>query len=93
VRQQCLGTRIDDNPLVGDAKRVLAPQIAAASQLMDLQNTFRLSAVKFCLKLDNPVHQRVLGRALGYAGQKQHRAIRDRSLSLQFVDEFLELTA
>jgi hypothetical protein len=35
----------------------------------------------------------VLGRTLAEAGQEQHRAIGDRSLGLQFVDEFLELAA
>ena len=35
-----------------------------------------MSAVKLGLELDDPVHQRVLGRALGYSGQEQHRAIR-----------------
>jgi hypothetical protein len=38
-------------------------------------------------------HQHVLGGALAYAGQEQHRAIRYCSLSLQLMDEFLELSA
>ena len=36
VRQQCLGTRIDCNPVVGDAERMLASQVTAAPQLMNL---------------------------------------------------------
>src|SRR5271155_2279534 len=72
---------------------MLASQIPAAPQLMDLQDTFRLSAVKFGLEFDDPVHESVLGRALADAGQQQHCAIRYCSLGLQFMDEFLELSA
>ena len=35
-----------------------------------------MSAVKLGVEFDDPVHQRVLGRALAYTGQEQHRAIR-----------------
>jgi hypothetical protein len=56
VRQYCLGARIDENPLIGNAKRMLAPQVTSTPQFMNLNDPFGMSAVKFCLELDYPIH-------------------------------------
>jgi hypothetical protein len=90
VREHCLCSRIDVDAVTGNAKRVFASKVSAAAQLVDLQHPFRPSAVQPRLKLNDSIHQRVLGRALSDVGEQQHRTIDNCRLRLQLMDEFLE---
>src|SRR3954465_7407023 len=69
---------------------MLTAQVTAASQLENLQGTFRLSAVKLCLEFDDPIDQSVLSRRRQLTAQEEYRAIGESGLGLQFVDELFE---
>jgi len=58
---------------------------------MNLKASLRSPAMEPCLEVDDPIHQRVLGRNRLRTGQEEHCAIRDRGLRLKLVDELLEL--
>src|ERR1700740_3075991 len=91
--QQGFGAGINDKTVAGDAVRVSPPQVSGTPQLMDFNAPLGSSTVKSRLKLDDPVHQRMLGGNGSMACEQEYGTVGDRRLGLQFVNKFLVLAA
>jgi hypothetical protein len=94
VSEQRLDPGKHDDPIIRDAKYVSAREHIGAAKFPDLQFPLRPHANPALLKLEDAVHNGVLGVAVAdaSAGEQENDAALKCGIRLKLIDELAELT-